>query len=155
MIARNVPRILLVTLMFFLFPYAVSAQQTYEIDCRDTPLSDVLKKVTEMTGYSFVYSNTSVDVSSKTDVSVRSSDINVILDSIFKNTGIVYTIVGRQVALRTENAVPQTPAQTPPKGTRTVRGQVLDDSDLPLVGAVSGRLLQRRLTILRGLHRWR
>lgn len=135
MIARNVPRILLVTLMFFLLPYAVSAQQTYEIDCRDTPLSDVLKKVTEMTGYSFVYSNTSVDVSAKTDVSVRSSDINVILDSIFKNTGIVYTIVGRQVALRTENAVPQTPAQTPSKGTRTVRGQVLDDSDLPLVGA--------------------
>ena len=48
---------------FMLATISASAQQIYEVNCHDIRLSEVLKEVSSETGYSFVYSNTSVDVS--------------------------------------------------------------------------------------------
>lgn len=125
---------ILAVMSFLLSVTVASAQRTFDIECTDTPLSEVMKDVSEQTGYSFVYSNTSVNVSMKVSVSVRSADIGVILDAVFHGTGISYKIIDRQVALIQEDRHDVT-ARNAVKGTRTVKGRILDDDDLPLVGA--------------------
>ena len=123
---------LLVSLMLSIA--SASAQQNYEVNCSNLRLSEVLKEVTRETGYKFVYSNTSVDVSQTVSVNVSSSDINVVLEAVFEGTGIGWTLMDRQIALHQEVA-PQKPAASSRQDVRTVRGQVLDDVEQPLVGA--------------------
>ena len=113
---------------------SASAQQNYEVNCSNLRLSEVLKEVTRETGYKFVYSNTSVDVSQTVSVNVSSSDINVVLEAVFEGTGIGWTLMDRQIALHQEVA-PQKPTASSRQDVRTVRGQVLDDVEQPLVGA--------------------
>ena len=123
---------LLVSLMLSIA--SASAQQNYEVNCSNLRLSEVLKEVTRETGYKFVYSNTSVDVSQTVSVNVSSSDINVVLEAVFEGTGIGWTLMDRQIALHQEVA-PQKPTASSRQDVRTVRGQVLDDVEQPLVGA--------------------
>ena len=88
---------LLITLMLSLA--SASAQQTYEVNCSNLRLSEVLKEVTRETGYNFVYSNSSVDVSQIVTVNVSSQDINEVLEAVFEGTGITWTLMDKQVAL--------------------------------------------------------
>ena len=113
---------------------SASAQRNYEVNCSNLRLSEVLKEVTRETGYNFVYNNTSVDVSQTVTVNVSSPDINVILEAVFEGTGIAWTLMDKQIALRQE-AVPQKPSTDIRQDVRVVRGQVLDDLGQPLAGA--------------------
>ena len=113
---------------------SASAQRNYEVNCSNLRLSEVLKEVTRETGYNFVYNNTSVDVSQTVTVNVSSPDINVILEAVFEGTGIAWTLMDKQIALRQE-AVPQKPSTDIRQDVRVVRGQVLDDVGQPLAGA--------------------
>ena len=128
---------LLITLMLSLA--SASAQQTYEVNCSNLRLSEVLKEVTRETGYNFVYSNSSVDVSQTVTVNVSSQDINEVLEAVFEGTGITWTLMDKQVALHQEPS-PQAQEASPQKddtrqGVRIIRGQVLEGEDLPLPGA--------------------
>lgn len=113
---------------------SASAQQNYEVNCSNLRLSEVLKEVTRETGYNFVYSNSSVNVSQTVTVNVSSPDINTVLEAVFEGTGITWTLMDKQIALHQE-AVPQKPAAAARQGTRIISGQVLDNEDSPLVGA--------------------
>ena len=133
---------LLITLMLSLA--SASAQQTYEVNCSNLRLSEVLKEVTRETGYNFVYSNSSVDVSQTVTVNVSSQDINEVLEAVFEGTGITWTLMDKQVALHQEPS-PQAQEASPQKddtrqGVRIIRGQVLESEDLPLPGADISRL---------------
>lgn len=128
---------LLITLMLSLA--SASAQQTYEVNCSNLRLSEVLKEVTRETGYNFVYSNSSVDVSQTVTVNVSSQDIKDVLEAVFEGTGITWTLMDKQVALHQEPS-PQAQEASPQKdgtrqGVRIIRGQVLEGEDLPLPGA--------------------
>ena len=125
--------LLALVLAFALSMAQAAAQQIYEVKCSDTPLSEILKEVTRETGYSFVYSNTSVDVTRTVTVSVRSSDINAVLEAVFEGTGISWTLLDRQIALHQKS--PREDTSSDAEKTRTVRGRVIDDDDLPLPGA--------------------
>lgn len=113
---------------------SASAQQNYEVNCSNLRLSEVLKEVTRETGYNFVYSNSSVNVSQTVTVNVSSPDINTVLEAVFEGTGITWTLMDKQIALHQE-AVPQKPAAAARQGTRIISGQVFDNEDSPLVGA--------------------
>ena len=126
--------LLALVLAFALSMAQAAAQQIYEVKCSDTPLSEVLKEVTRETGYNFVYSNTSVDVTRTVTVSVRSSDINAVLEAVFEGTGISWTLLDRQIALHQKES-PREDTSSDAEKTRTVSGRVIDDDDLPLPGA--------------------
>ena len=118
---------------------SASAQENYEVNCSNLRLSEVLKEVTRETGYSFVYNNTSLDLSRTVTVNVSSPDINEVLEAVFEGTGITWILMDKQIALRQEavqEEVPQNnPEAAPQQGVRKIRGQVLDNEDIPLVGA--------------------
>ena len=114
---------------------SASAQENYEVNCSNLRLSEVLKEVTRETGYSFVYNNTSLDLSRTVTVNVSSPDINVVLEAVFEGTGITWILMDKQIALRQEEVPQNNQEAAPQQGVRKIRGQVLDNEDIPLVGA--------------------
>ncbi len=114
---------------------SASAQENYEVNCSNLRLSEVLKEVTRETGYSFVYNNTSLDLSRTVTVNVSSPDINVVLEAVFEGTGITWILMDKQIALRQEEVAQNNQEAAPQQGVRKIRGQVLDNEDIPLVGA--------------------
>jgi len=107
--------------------------QTITLNQTDVPLENVLKSITSQAGYKFVYTGSVIDTKQKVSVNVRSNDIKVILDAVFKGTKITFTIADKQVALslRKEVTAPQTNT-----GTRTVSGKVTEKDGSPLIGVL-------------------
>ena len=124
----------LIVLTMWLSSLPVVAQtQTITINQTDTPIETILKSITSQAGYKFVYSGSVIDTKQLVSVKIRSNNINVVLDAVFKETKIAYTIEGKQVALSLRK---DTKATQPVSGSRIITGRVTDNDGSPLVGAL-------------------
>lgn len=113
--------------------YAQSSNIT--VNVQDVRLSDVLKSISSQSDYKFVYNNSVVDANRKITAKIDNSDIEDVLDAIFLETDITYTIVGKQVALSVKNNSAVSNADSLLSETRTVQGRVIDSEGEPLPGA--------------------
>jgi len=107
--------------------------QIITLNQTDVPLENVLKSITSQAGYKFVYTGSVIDTKQKVSVNVRSNDIKVILDAVFKGTKITFTIADKQVALSLRK---EAPAQQSNTGTRIVSGKVTEKDGSPLIGVL-------------------
>ncbi len=124
----------LIVLTMWLSGLSVIAQtQTITINQTDTPIETILKSITSQAGYKFVYSGSVIDTKQLVSVKIRSNNINIVLDAVFKETKIAYTIEGKQVALALRK---DTKATQPASGSRIITGRVTDNDGSPLVGAL-------------------
>ena len=69
------------------------------IDVKDTPLREVFSEIETQTGQTFLYSNTSLDVSKKVSLSIRSMVLSQALEQLFSGQGIAFRIEGKQIVL--------------------------------------------------------
>ena len=100
------------------------------LSMRNSTIEEVLRSIEDQSGYRFFYTE-KFAMEKKIDVNFEKSDINEILDSVFKDTNIQYRIVGRQIALFSEkNENPGTLGQQ----QKTITGKVTDSSGQPLPG---------------------
>ena len=72
--------LVLVMLLFFLFPAGIFAQQHISIQVSQEKISDVLEKIRQQTSYSFIYNNTLIDVDKPVSLSLENSSIIDALD---------------------------------------------------------------------------
>ncbi len=119
--------------------FSVAASESYSqstklsLDLRNVSINNVLREIEDQSEFRFFYSE---DIDTKKTISVKfkESNINEILDEIFKETPIVYKIVGRQVALFSETGermdLPGMVSQQPVQ----VNGKITDPSGQPLPG---------------------
>lgn len=95
-------RLLVVLAAGFYFSNNITAQNI-SISFKNTPIKAVLDEVTKQTGYNFVYSDALTELNKRIDINYNaasSAKISDVLDKIFKDTGIIYSISGKQIALR-------------------------------------------------------
>lgn len=77
--------------------YSQSTALTLQLN--NTPIEDVLNRIEEETEFRFLYNKKIVNVERKVNVIVDGKSITEVLDNIFKNSGISYTISDRQIVL--------------------------------------------------------
>ena len=104
-------------------------QKTYNvsISLKDATVKGVADALTKQTGILFSYD---ADLNSMSlgavKVSHKNSSLTSILDEVFANKGVKYSVVGVTVVL----------SRTKSSGKRTITGQVNDASGMPVPGAV-------------------
>lgn len=104
-------------------------QKTYNVNIslKDATVKGVADALTKQTGILFSYD---ADLNSmslgEVKVSHKNSSLTSILDEVFANKGVKYSVVGVTVVL----------SRTKSSGKRTITGQVNDASGMPVPGAV-------------------
>ncbi len=105
---------------------AVSQVAKVSLSMLNTPVSRIIEAIENQTDYLFVYNKEEVDVNRPVSVSVQNKSVAEVLNSMFRNTGVVYAMEGSNIVLMLEDNM-----QQPQK---TVTGKITDGKGQPLPG---------------------
>lgn len=107
--------------------YSQSTALTLQLN--NTPIEDVLNRIEEQTEFRFLYNKKMVDVERKVNLSVDSKSITEVLDNMFRNSGVTYTISDRQIVLNKKDGLMSA------QQSNRVTGVVTDANGEPIIGA--------------------
>jgi len=110
-----------------------SQQTKISLDMRNVRVEDVIDKIEKNSEFLFMYNRNLIDVDRKVDIQVEEKSIIQILDKIFENTGITYSINGRQILLINNSLHPEL-ENLNAQQQKSVSGKVTDSSGGPLPG---------------------
>ena len=96
-------------------------------------LDRVFKKVTDQTGYLFVYRDEWLRQMRDVSISVHGASLKEVLDICFTDQPFTYVIIDKMVVLKEKPAPP--PGEAPDQEVLTIRGRVADSLGAPLAGA--------------------
>ncbi len=127
--------ILLCTSLNLLAKGSFSQSDLISVKLEKTTLKDVLKEIEEESGYFFLYNNELIDVQRSVSINVEGSKVTDVLNLLFDDINVNYTILDHQIVLTTRQvmAVPEKNNQSQDKDM--IRGKVLDSGGVPLPGA--------------------
>ncbi len=121
--------ILLIGLMP-IFASVYSQEKEINIKYMKSSIKDVLRQVEEVSDYSFVYNDATIDVNQVVLLQGKNNGIVELLDGLLTGTNIVYKIVDNKVILHAD--LPQ--LQSDQQKTLTLSGSVTDNTGEPLPG---------------------
>ncbi len=101
------------------------------LELKNSTVRDVLLEIENNSEFYFLYNSKIVDVERKVDVSIKNKKIDEVLDVLFENTEVGYTIVNRQIVLSAgdiDNFKSVGDQQS------KVTGKITDENGLPLPG---------------------
>jgi TonB-dependent starch-binding outer membrane protein SusC len=107
----------------------VFSQNSISIDMKNVSVEQVLNQIESKTIYRFLYNKELVDVTRKVSITVKDQTINVILDQVFKNSDITYSINGKQIVLT------KVEVKKPVIIKKKVSGTVTDLNGSAIIGA--------------------
>ena len=122
-----------------LFIIMVSAVESYSqttqlsLNVKNSTLEEVFRLIEEQSEYVFFYSDEAVDLHKRVSIQVKDQTIDKILDRLLEQTGNQYVVDDRQVfigsRLKSERIAEL------PQSKEPVRGVVVDETGLPIIGA--------------------
>lgn len=101
---------------------------TLSLDMSNSTISDVLEVVENQTDFSFIYDANIVNTKRKVSVNVSDKSIFEILNTLFGNSDIAYTVVNKKIILNKKESVLQ-------QAGKTVKGIITDKTGEPIIGA--------------------
>lgn len=133
----------LLAIIFVQVNAGVYSQNTkITLNMESVTTKQVMDKIESMTEFRFLYSSTEIDLNRKVTLKVRKKNIHDVIDSLFRNSNVLYEIYEKQVVLKKEpiRQIKKKQPQKTPKDTekplqRMVSGTVTDNFDTPLPGA--------------------
>ncbi len=114
-----------ITQTFALDAYAQSKRLS--LDLKNETIINILEKIEDQSEFYFMFDASRINVNQRKSVDCENQLIKDILDQLFEDTGITYSINDRQVLLTTID-------KSDTKQQRTVSGKVTDSSGSPLPG---------------------
>lgn len=127
-------RVLVFILSLLLCINNIDAQQKVDISIRISAskrMSDVLDEIEKQTSYSFIYDARIIDLSRRVYKPLEGNSIYELLNLLFKDTDVVFTIVNDQIILNKKDAIVRMQQQSSIK----VAGVVVSKNGEPIVGA--------------------
>ena len=109
---------------------ALSAAQGITLQEQGTPIHEVVKKIEQQSGLSFVYNNSVLNNNRKVNVRVDNATIDQVMDQLLANTGLSYTVKEKNLVIYKSNS-----SDGVNQEKRTVTGLVQDKSHVPVIGA--------------------
>jgi len=103
--------------------YSQTARLNFSLN--NVTVEEVLNKIEDESEFYFLYNKKLVDVERKINIDVKDKKIKDVLDVLFDNTNVVYSVVDRQIVLSDKNIMQQ---------TKTVTGKITDRDGNPLPG---------------------
>ncbi len=94
-------------------------------------IANVLEAVEKQTDFIFIYDSENVNVDRKVSMEADKTSVFDVLNQLFRNTEIAYTIVNEKIILNKEKALLASQQQQP----KRVTGVVSDEEGNPIVGA--------------------
>lgn len=88
-----------ILLSVFLIGPTFGQNTNVTLDVKDLTLKEVFAEIENQTGYSFLYSNTSIDVNQRVSLSVSALPLENALEVVFKDKPVSFSIEGRQIVL--------------------------------------------------------
>lgn len=110
--------------------------QTVTINLRNAPLSQIIKEIEKQTGYGFIYAESQLRLTKKIDLHVVNERLETVLDIVFRDQPLTYTIQNKVVVLKQKSTVSSTGAVAR-EATRElidVKGRVLNEQGQPVSG---------------------
>ncbi|WP_157202503.1 TonB-dependent receptor [Marinilabilia salmonicolor] len=123
--------------LFLLVSFQTIASVTYSQDTKVTVkmerahVKEVLKEIEHSSEFYFVYNNELIDVERMVNVEAKNKKIKDVLDALFGNEGVGYTVMGRQIVLSPSEMMAENVSQPQ---ERAVRGTVTDQNGEPIPG---------------------
>lgn len=133
---RIPPSVKLLFIFCFYFVGLVSAENSYaqrtmiNMKVSNSTVKEVLDKIEAQSDFSFFYNDSHIDVDRQVSVSVEGENIFSVLDKVFKDTNVKYVVHNKKIILSTE--IKEANA---PKESLTVKGNVVDINNEPVIGA--------------------
>ncbi|RIH67312.1 SusC/RagA family TonB-linked outer membrane protein [Mariniphaga sediminis] len=104
------------------------------MDMKNATIREVLYEIEESSEFFFLYSNKLIDVDRRVNISVKNKQVEEVLDHIFKEQKVTYSIMDRQVIIHPEGMVPGRSGNIFQQTQRAVSGKVTDTGGQPLPG---------------------
>ena len=111
---------------------AVSQNVPVTINRTDSSLETILNDIESQTEYLFIYTN-GVNVKQEKTVNADEVSLSEVLDALFENSGISYSISGKHIVLTQASADAPKAARAGQNNT-PIRGVIRDASGEPLIG---------------------
>ncbi len=118
--------LILVTISQVIAIGSYSQNTRISLNAKNTTIKDVLAQIEYKSEFFFMYDATKVNVNQKVDILAENQLVTMILDVIFENKGITYSINNRQIALNSNEFIIQQ--------TKSVSGKVTDITGAGLPG---------------------
>ena len=110
--------------------YAQSEKIT--INAEDRPVSEILSRISEQTGYEAVFSDSFLDSSRKVTMSFTDASLEAVLDYLCAEWDASYKIVNKTIVFSRNSEQPSERGVA----DREVSGTVTDEESVPVIGAV-------------------
>jgi TonB-linked SusC/RagA family outer membrane protein len=129
----------LTIVLFFIAISQLMATETYSQNTRislylkDAAVKEVLNKIEESSEFVFLYNSKLVDVDRTVSAEFNNQKISEILNKLFQETEVVYTVVDRQIVLTNKTDLTSF-IQASEQQQKSVSGKVTDSSGAPLPG---------------------
>ncbi|MGV3510278.1 MAG: SusC/RagA family TonB-linked outer membrane protein [Sphingobacteriaceae bacterium] len=114
----------------FLQTSAAVFAQRITLSEKNKPLTDIFKKISQQSGYDFIYNIKSLNNSELITVNVSNVELEAALKACFENAAFTYEIVNKTVVVKAKTTTSK--AAIPPI---TIKGRVTDSKGEPLIGA--------------------
>jgi TonB-dependent starch-binding outer membrane protein SusC len=118
---RLVTFLLLVTFLNVLADKTYSQNAPLSIEMYNTSIQKVLQNIESQSESFFMYSSKMIDVNQKVNIRVVEADMTEVLDKLLANTGIEYSVKGRQILLYDKDS-----DKTINNQQETITGRIID-----------------------------
>ena len=112
-----------------------SQQTKLSLDMRNVRVEDVIDKIEKNSEFFFMYNKNMVDIDRKVDVQVEEKSIDQVLDKLFENTDISYSVKDRQILLINNRMMAGLVEGAASQQQKSISGKVTDQSGAPIPGA--------------------
>lgn len=114
-----------------------SQKTTFTISVQDQSVKEVFDYIEQHSEFIIFYLDETIDVNRKVSVNLKDQRVESILEQLFKNTDVTYTINDRQILLSKRKEVTEVApvVAVVQQKKNTVTGIVLDPTGMPVIGA--------------------
>lgn len=114
-----------------------SQKMTFTISVQDQSVKEVFDYIEQHSEFIIFYLDETIDVNRKVSVNLKDQRVESILEQLFKNTDVTYTINDRQILLSKRKEVTEVApvVAVVQQKKNTVTGVVLDPTGMPVIGA--------------------
>lgn len=114
-----------------------SQKTTFTISVQDQSVKEVFDYIEQHSEFIIFYLDETIDVNRKVSVNLKDQRVESILEQLFKNTDVMYTINDRQILLSKRKEVTEAApvVAVVQQKKNTVTGVVLDPTGMPVIGA--------------------
>lgn len=134
---RKIPLVMRLSVVFLFLSLGIAVANnsyaqntTLSLEMSNSTIANVLEAVENQTDFSFIYDANVVNINKKVSVSVNEKNIFDVLNKMFGNSDIAYTVVNKKIILNKKEAIEIMQQQ----GKR-VTGVVVDKNNEPVIGA--------------------